>query len=314
MTILIAIAFSLLLIFATAKITLHVSKIGAIQPNSAPVPETSWPLSVVAPYQLTKARHGWILSNPNDHFLGRAILEYGEYGEIENDFLLQLLSARPGKIIELGANSGTHTVSLAKAAASRQQELIAFEPQPFIFQNLCANLALNGITNATAWPWACGAEPGTIYFPTQNYSERGNFGGVSMKEQAMDGHTAVPCVRLDDVIGNSPVSMIKIDVEGYELQALQGAVNILTNSRPLLYVENDRVEKSQALIEWIWAQNYQVFWHIPRLFNPNNFFNNATNIYDNIGSFNMLCVPRELSIAVSGLQEISDSTHHPLAK
>lgn len=53
----------------------------------------------------------------------------------------------------------------------------------------------------------------------------------------------------------------------YELLTLQGAVDVLTRSRPLLYVENDRLDKSQALIEWLWSQNYQLFWHMPRLFN-----------------------------------------------
>jgi FkbM family methyltransferase len=314
MNILIVIALSLVLIFVTARITLRVSKIGAANQTPTPEPVQQQTISVGAPYQLTQARHGWILANPNDFYLGRAVLEYGEYGELESEFLLNALSIRPGKIIEIGANSGTHTVALAKAAAARQQELIAFEPQPFIFQNLCANLALNGITNAIAWPWACGAEPGTVYFPTPVYSEQGNFGGISMQERAMFGATAVPCVRLDDVVNAGPVGLIKIDVEGYELQVLQGAVNTISNSRPVLYVENDRVEKSKDLIEWLWSHNYQLFWHIPVLFNADNYFNNATNIYGNTGSFNMLCIPRELALPVSGLDEVTDSSHHPLAK
>jgi FkbM family methyltransferase len=183
-----------------------------------------------------------MLANRNDVYIGQALIQYGEYGEIEAQFLSQLIKG-PGLVVEIGANVGTHTVPLAKRAAAMGAELIVFEPQPFVFQNLCANLALNGIANTRAWPLACGSEAGTVYFHRQDYLHQGNFGGVSMQTHASPELTAVPCVRLDDVIGHSNVQMIKLDVEGFELPALQGALQILQQSRPTLYFENDRVEK-----------------------------------------------------------------------
>ena len=89
-------------------------------------------------------------------------------------------------------------------------------------------------------------------------------------------------------------------------------MDILTHSRPVLYVENDRVEKSQSLIELLWTQNYQLFWHIPRLFNPDNFFGKEENIYGDVVSLNMLGLPRELGIPTEGMQEIANATEHPL--
>jgi len=268
-------------------------------------------LAVAAPYQLVQARHGWILANPHDFFLGRAMIEYGEYGEIESQFLLGLLSVRAGKVVEIGANVGLHTIPMAKALAQARREMIVFEPQQFLFQNLCANLALNGITNVTAWPLACGNKNEQVYFPLPDYLNNGNFGGVSVSNQASNGGVAVTCVRLDETIGQARVGLLKIDVEGYELFALQGAEQTLMTSRPIVYVENDRVEKSQALIEWLWAHNYQLFWHISPLFNPDNYFKAAQNIYGKLASFNMLGVPRELNIAVEGLQEITNAALHP---
>ncbi len=272
------------------------------------------PIAVAPPYQLIQARHGWMLANPNDHYLGKAIIEYGEYGEFEGQGLVSLLGLRPGKVIEVGANIGTHTVSLAKALALEMREIVAFEPQPFVFQNLCANLALNGLTNATAWPWACGAKSEIVYFPLPDYHAKGNFGRISVGIEAQPGSVAVPCVRLDDVVGSDAVSLIKIDVEGYELLTLQGAAGILTSSRPVLYVENDRIEKSQALIEWLWSQNYQLFWHITSLYNPDNFLKKEENFYGKTASFNMLGFPRELKIPSDGLPEITNASNHPLAK
>jgi len=268
-------------------------------------------IDVGSPYKVVKGKHGWMLVNPNDFYLGRAILEYGEYGEIEHAFLQSLLNMRPGKVIEVGANIGTLTVPLAQTLASQQRELLAFEPQPFIFQNLCANLALNGINNVNALPFACGTESGTLFFPRPDYSTQGNFGGISMSSEKSANDVAVKCVSLDEQLGDDTVSLLKIDVEGFELQTLQGAVNILTKSRPILYVENDRPEKSQALIEWLWAQNYRLWWHLPPQYNPDNFFKNGNDIYPGTWSVNMACVPRELGLWVDSQYEIVRSTDHP---
>src|ERR1700761_7930850 len=167
---------------------------------------------IAEPYRLVNARHGCMLVNPNDVYVGRAILNYGEYGELEFQFLRQLL-VKPGIIVEIGANIGSHTVGLAKLG----RPLIAFEPQPVVFQNLCANLALNGIQNARAWPWACGERAEALYFPPQDYAATGNFGSVSLHGAAADADIAVPAVRLDDVVPSGPVALLKIDVEGMEL-------------------------------------------------------------------------------------------------
>jgi len=133
-----------------------------------------------------------------------------------------------------------------------------------------------------------------------------------MQASAASDLVSVPCVRLDDVIGESDVRLLKIDVEGFELAALQGAARILQRSRPLLYLENDRMEKSRALIEWLWAQQYRLWWHITPLYNPQNHSGNSENVYGNLGSFNMLALPSESTLVVEGLAQITDAGHHPL--
>ncbi|MBO2969087.1 FkbM family methyltransferase [Burkholderia pseudomallei] len=55
------------------------------------------------------------------------------------------------------------------------------------------------------------------------------------------------------------VRLLKIDVEGFELQVLQGAQKTLAKHRPVLYVENDRVELSSVLIEFLWGQGYRLW-------------------------------------------------------
>lgn len=57
----------------------------------------------------------------------------------------------------------------------------AFEPQPRLFQILCANLALNDIDNAFAYPEGCGEAEGEAVVPLVDYAQQGNSGGLSLQ-------------------------------------------------------------------------------------------------------------------------------------
>ena len=74
-----------------------------------------------------------------------------------------------------------------------------------------------------------------------------------------------------DSLKLSACDFIKVDVEGMELPVLQGVAENLRKYRPILYVENDRAEKSQELVEWIKQQGYDLYWHKPTMYNPNNY-------------------------------------------
>ena len=271
-------------------------------------------LNVAPPFCLVQSRHGWMLANVNDVYMGAAIATYGECNEVEMVVLLAL-AQYPGLVVEVGANMGIHTVPLARALEGKGRQLVAFEPQPVVFQQLCANLALNGLMNVAAWPFACGDEKGIVTFPRPDYRKRGNFGGVSMSTPASaagEGLVQVPCFRLDDLLPNERVGLLKIDVEGYELRVLKGSRALLERSRPLLYLENDRPEQSRDLIEWLWGTGYNLWWHTPPLFNPQNFFGVAKNIYGTLASLNMLGVPGEVRLAVPAqLPKVEDSSYHP---
>jgi len=247
-------------------------------------------------------------------YVGNAIGNYGEYGEIEFEFMHKLL--RPGHdAVEVGANMGSHTVPLARAMAAIGRRLLAVEPQPVVFQNMCANVALNRLLNVQAENCACADAPGWLSFEPQDYTAVGNFGGVSMTNApaVRPGVQRVRSVPLDDLLDDSwNVGFLKIDVEGFEQQVLQGARNTIARCQPFIYVENDRIEKSKDLIEWLWAAGYKLWFHMPTLFNANNFAQNAQNLYGNIVSINMLAVPLHTQVDI-GQPPLTDSSFHPLA-
>lgn len=259
--------------------------------------------------QMVRGRHGYLLFNTNDVYVGRAIGLYGEYGEIESQ-AFQALCHAGDVVVEVGANIGSETVALARFVGPAGH-VYAFEPQRIVFQNLCANMALNSLTNVSCFHAAVGDASGSIRMPDLDYSRENNFGGVSAGTER--GYN-VPLVRLDDFLEIDRLRLLKVDVEGMESKVLAGARELITRFRPILYVENDRVEKSEALIRQIQALEYRMFWHAPPLFNPNNFAGEPTNIWPNVVSFNMLCVPREADTEIRGLPAVDDPTFHPLRR
>jgi FkbM family methyltransferase len=263
------------------------------------------------PFRLIRWRHGWALANPNDIYMGRSLITYGECAEHEVRFLLQILGEH-GLVIEAGANMGVHTTPMARRLATQNRGLLALEPQPFVYRQLCANLALNGLTNVAAWPYACGAEPGRVSFVEPDYSRVGNFGGVAMASVGSGG-CEVPCVRVDDLVDKREVALLKIDVEGSELQVLKGASASIERSRPVIYLENDRPENSAALIEWLWDAGYRLWWHVSELFNSENYFGVARNDFPGEVSVNMVAIPKEKAVEAPDLIPVGDSHWHPLA-
>jgi FkbM family methyltransferase len=273
-------------------------------------------IELASPYRLVFGRHGPFLVNTQDVYLGHAIATYGEYGEIELAFMRNLVQAGRDAV-EVGANIGSHTVPLAHALAANGRRLLAVEPQPVVFQTLCANVALSRLFNVQAENCACAAAPGWLAFDVPDYTASGNFGGVSMHAASsaeVPGQQRVRSVPLDDLLDNSwNVGFIKIDVEGFEQEVLEGARKTIARNRPVIYLENDRVEKSRSLIEWLWAADYKLWFHSPPLFNPDNFAQHKENLYGSIVSVNMLAVPAETPTDIAQAP-LADSGFHPLAR
>ncbi len=205
-----------------------------------------------APFNHVKTcRYGTMVFNTFDRYLGRGLDLYGEFSEGEVEMFRQLV--RPGDtVLDVGANIGAHTLFFARQVGPKGA-IYALEPQRVVFQTLCANMALNSVTNVWCLPCAAGAEPGETTVPRGDYTQSGNFGGVSVGGSAQGER--VPVVTVDGL--NLPACrLIKIDVEGAEEHVLRGAVQTIERLRPVLYVENDRKERSGGLVRFIAGLGY----------------------------------------------------------
>jgi FkbM family methyltransferase len=250
--------------------------------------------------QTYTTRSGPMLALRTDFYVTRSLELYGEYCPEEWRMLRQII--RPGMtVVEIGANMGSHSVDMARACAPGP--FYAFEPQPRLFQILCANLALNDIRNALAYPDGCGEAEGEAVVPLVDYSRQGNFGGLSLQPPGQAGIKVR--VRPLDSLGLQSCALIKIDVEGFEPKVLRGARRTIGHCRPVIYIENDRPAQQDEVISLVSEMGYRLYWHKPYLFDPKNFKGVQHNIFGPIASINMLCIPNEYDAQISGLEPVT---------
>jgi FkbM family methyltransferase len=253
--------------------------------------------------------------NRHDIYIGRSLELYGEYSLGEIQLFEQIVHAGD-VVIEVGANIGAHTLRLAQLAGPSGR-VHAFEPQRIIFQTLCANLALNSITNTHCYLQGVGSATGELPIPPLDYESPNNFGGLALGADSPHLRSAtdpsvevVPLVMLDQVFASLPrLRFLKIDVEGMEPDVLQGGRELILRTRPVLYVENDRPAKSETLVASLRALGYDLYWHTPLLYNPANYFGNRENVFGGTISVNVFGVPSEAAALVDGFSRVESPIH-----
>ena len=252
--------------------------------------------------ELQICRSGPMVYNKYDMYVGESLRKYGEFSIAEQEVFEQVV--RPGAlVVEVGANIGAHTVDLSRLVG-RDGEVHAIEPQRIVFQTLCANLAINQCVNVFARQAAVGARNGTIMVPALDPSIRNNFGGLSLHN--VNGGESVPLITLDS-LDLPACQLLKVDVEGMEVDVVTGGEQLIQMYRPLMYLENDREDRSEALLTLVERLEYNAYWHFAQLFNPANFAGDTDNVFSIIASINILCVPKETKIGVAGMRPVRSS-------
>jgi FkbM family methyltransferase len=225
-------------------------------------------------------RWGPITFFEKDQYVGRSLWYLGEYGPDETEKILEL--ADPDRLcLDIGANIGVITQALLWSG----HKVVAFEPQTEVYKLLKKNCRGAEVVNA-----AVGSTKGTATMPKLQYSVKNNFGGISLNMKSAITYP-VDVVAIDDFRYEN-VGFIKLDVEGWELEALKGMVNTIGRCRPTMYIEDDRPEKSRALREFITSLGYKIEEHNPALYRQKNFFKCTKSCWDrNYISKNIICTP-----------------------
>lgn len=151
---------------------------------------------------------------------------------------------QPGKlVVDGGANIGNHTVFFAGVMGAN---VIAFEPQPYNYEFLVANVYLNKLeTKVDVRKKAIGESTGIISLVQAIADNYGSFTSdisqlpIPTNEACPIEFTDISLTTLDKELeeSKSDVSIIKLDLEGMELDALRGAREVIASSLPVIAVE-----------------------------------------------------------------------------
>jgi FkbM family methyltransferase len=229
--------------------------------------------------------------------IGRSLCHYGEHAYLEMSFCAQFIE--PGAtVIDVGAHQGTHALFFANCVGP-DGVVLSFEPQRVMFQNLCANLALNSLQNVHAFQEGVDAEDGWLRIKDYDYAKRGHFS--AMRFDPNNSGEPVRVRKLDSVLAFSDamprIDFLKIDVEGMEQQVVAGARDLISRDRPVIYCEyhgdpkpNARARAVQAELETL---GYRLFQHKPPGYNPDNFFGLQQDRFNGGRDHNAVCVHKE---------------------
>ena len=174
--------------------------------------------------------------------IGWAVHFRGAYELSTLGILAALLEPGDG-VVEGGANEGYHTAFMA-ALVGKTGRIWAFEPNPLPRKTLEAN--------TRDWPFvtihheALAAEPADardFFIPRSDVPNQGLGGFAHNSTQATEKVT-VRIETVDRVIGEAPVSLIKLDVQGFEHEVMAGAKNIVARDLPYVLFESIPWEKS----------------------------------------------------------------------
>lgn len=181
----------------------------------------------------------YTLLPPRLYMAWRAAKEWRR-GEAEIRLLSFLVDATRNSV-DVGANKGVYSHFLAKYS----KQVYAFEPNPKMFGILCRCAS----SNVTASPCALSNRNGEalLRLPKRKGGYSNQLG--SLNPAAWDGAFATVTVetRTLDSLGLSDVGFIKIDVEGFELQVLEGAARTIARDRPTLLVEIEERHTGQPI-------------------------------------------------------------------
>ena len=226
----------------------------------------------------------WLLLNNSDH-ISDFIRKNGYWGLAESSIAKVFIQDQEDvNVVDVGANIGGFTVPTAQLISNKKGIVHAFEPQRIVFQQLCANVFLNQLDNVHVYNVALGNSINQIQIPELDFWESKNVGGLSVdqairkniNEDALSGKTfqntetgivySVEQKTLDCFQFNFNINLIKVDVEGYELEFFQGSVQTVKASGfpPIIFelwqektwYESKAEKTKNILSKWGYKFNY----------------------------------------------------------
>jgi FkbM family methyltransferase len=196
---------------------------------------------------------------PNDVIGNELILKRFEWLQIPA-MLRACRELQPAAFIDIGANFGLYTCIIGRARLAKR--LIAFEPNRAVIGRLQEHIALNGVTGVEIHEAAAGAKPhkAALLLGAPGYDALTSV--VAAQPSVQKSGNEIDVVTLDDTLSfDGQPLVIKIDVEGYELEVLEGAQRLLARNYGYAQIESFEEPRAAAVIAkmakfgWQWADH-----------------------------------------------------------
>lgn len=222
---------------------------------------------------LVSTDHGMMIVNRFDGINdeighGRFLLDHGNASTVEAHECMQVLKdVEQPRIFDIGANIGTFATWLAQAFPGGR--VYCFEPQRAVFQQLAGNVALNNLYNVYTYNMGLGARDEYVTFREPNYFASFDYGMFTLNNESYvprsDDTYTVEVKTLDSFVQLHRidcVDLLKIDVEGMDVDVLVGARATIKQHRPKIFIEYtngiesiyDRVIEELAPYDYQWQQ------------------------------------------------------------
>jgi FkbM family methyltransferase len=176
----------------------------------------------------------------------------GMFYEQEELALISQFLRADRAFVDVGANVGNHAIFVSKLR--RSSKVIVFEPNPVAIEILRINLLLNQCENVDTrfLGIALGASDNIVRVVDDPRPH--NLGGAGV---AMDVDGDVVLMAADSLLAGESVGFIKVDVEGLELQVLEGLKDTIRRWRPTMFVEVME-DNTDAFLAWVSNSPYHV--------------------------------------------------------
>lgn len=236
-----------------------------------------------------QTRYGAFVVPYENDLIADTLKTYGEWAENEVSLLRTMI--RPGDtVLDIGACYGTHTRAFSQAVGETGK-VISFEACEQTGEFLRKNIELAPIANIEMHRVALDSISGRTISMAGAHANRGAMHIVTMGQDATQGGHAVTSTL--DEFCLPRVDLLKIDVEGHEIQVLAGGNQTLKRCRPIVFCEMNSISAGFALYQCWSLEHYAVMGIRSFAVNKNNFLKNPMNVFGDASECGVLFVPEE---------------------
>ena len=223
----------------------------------------------------------FLMVNPHETIQNNLYL-YGQFEANLSNLAAKLLLDldKPNAVCDVGANLGSFCIPLAKKIRNTGQLIYSFECQTLVHQHLSTNIIANSLENQiVAEKIPVNDKRSSIRIPDLNIHSNNYIGSLSLKHEVIKkrmkmegvaeptadarGFDELISTTIDSYFKEIRVSLIKIDVEGMEIDVLHGSNRVIERDRPFIICESwhlpEFISLRRELLNFLLEKSYAVY-------------------------------------------------------